>query len=178
MNEQQTKKKRFGALDYMILLLALVCVGSVAFRVITNLAEKKSNMKEYTLDFQIFGIRESSFENYLEGAEDGLNFYLDDGDVELGKLDQENLNKTTASRFFDLLNGTLERVTAPELEDGLTKVDVTGTFTVKGVMDEESGTFLLNGNRYLALNKEVLIYSKYLSVTILVTGITVKDTSK
>ena len=52
----------------------------------------------------------------------------------------------------------------------LYRVDVEGSFTVQGRLDQ-NGTLLLDGNKYIGLNKEISIYSKYLSIQIQITGI-------
>ena len=54
--------------------------------------------------------------------------------------------------------------------DDLCRIDVTGTFLVSGYVDD-NGFFLLNGNRYLGLSKEVAVRSRELMVNVIITDI-------
>ena len=57
-----------------------------------------------------------------------------------------------------------------DIGDDLCRIDVTGTFLVSGYVDD-NGFFLLNGNRYLGLSKEVAVRSRELMVNIIITDI-------
>jgi len=71
---------------------------------------------------------------------------------------------------YELSDGTV--VLAKNNATGdLYRVDVEASFDVQGKTDG-NGSLLLGGNRYVALNKEIEIYSKYVTYNVVVTGIT------
>ena len=163
------KKKGLGALDVFIIIILLVCAVSIGFRIF---ADRNSEVGEniqlenYVLSFKVMGIRDSSARNYMEK---GTKFYLTDSNVLLGTISDRDITITDAKKYYEALDGSV--VTAANTGTGdLYKVDVEAAFDVQGKIDS-NGRFLLDGNQYLGLNQEVQIYSKYLAITILVTGI-------
>ena len=139
----QSKKMRLGALDVFIIAAILVCAVSVGLRMfMTRSSDLDKNVQ---LDNYIVSFK-------VEGIRDssaknylktGTNFYLDGSIV---------LASNNAS-------GDLYRV------DAECSLDVTGK-------TDADGRFLLGGNKYIGPGKELLIYSKYLSITVIVTDIT------
>lgn len=168
MNKKENKLK-FGALDIFIILVVLVCAVSIAFRYVSN---KQSDvggsapLENYVVSFEILDIKDTSAQHYMEP---GTNFYLVESDALLGSL-REGITIRDAEKYYEMPNG--EIVLAQNNATGeLYRVDVEGSFDVKGRVDN-SGRFLLGGNTYIGINKEVKIYSKYLAVTVIITGIT------
>ena len=52
----------------------------------------------------------------------------------------------------------------------LYRVDVEASLEAQGRVDA-NGAFYLGGNIFIAPNKEIMIYSKYLSITVVITDI-------
>ncbi|MBE6625707.1 MAG: DUF4330 family protein [Ruminococcaceae bacterium] len=168
MNKKERKLK-FGALDVFIILVVIVCAVSIVLRYVSN---KQSDvgastpLENYVISFEVLDIKDTSAQNYLEP---GTNFYLVESDVLLGTL-REGITVRDAEKYYEMPNGDI--VLAQNNATGdLYRVDVEGSFDAKGRVDS-SGRFLLGGNTYIGINKEVKIYSKYLAVTVVITGIT------
>lgn len=163
-----TKNKRLGALDIFIIIVFLVCAISVGLRSFAvNNSEVRNDvpLEDYILSFKISNIKDSSAKNYLEK---GSKFYLNDSDAYLGTV-STSPTINDAVRYYEMLDGSI--VAAKNNATGdLYRVDVESSMTVQGVTSAD-GKFLLGGNQYIAMNKEIEVYSKYLSVKITVTGI-------
>lgn len=168
MNTQNEKKNRLGALDIFIILAVVVCIVSIGWRYISIKDDSTNNsvsLDNYIVSFDVYNIRKSSADNYLEV---GTEFFIDDGDAFFGTL-REQISILDAEKFYTTSNGEVVRVagTGTGEQD---RVDFKGTMNCSGVMNE-NGSFLLNGNLYLGIDKEIKLYTKYLSVSIKITGI-------
>ena len=167
MNAQKQKRK-LGALDVFIIVIAVALVAGIGIRFFltrnSNVGEKVE-LEEYIVTFKVMDIRDSSAQNYFTP---GINFYVDQDDSFFGTL-QEGLTVTDAKKYYYLDSG--EVVSALNNATGdLYRVDVEGSLKVTGVIDQY-GKFLLNGNTYIAENREVKVYNKYLSVVLLITSV-------
>lgn len=169
MGERKSTVKKLGALDIMIIIAILVCIVSVVMRVFMT---KKSDLggsvqlDDYVISLEIYDIRGSSAENYLEA---GTNFYFEESDELLGTL-RSDKSIDPAKKRIELTDGRIIDSENPIKEGDLSRVDVVATFDAKGKYDS-NGYFQLGGNKYLGVGKEVKIYSKYLSVAAKITGI-------
>ena len=165
----KTKKLRLGALDVFIILAVLVCAVSVGLRMFMTRnsdLDKNVQLDNYIVSFEVKGIRDSSAKNYLRK---GTNFYLDENDAFFGTL-REGVTTNDAEKYYEMPDGSI--VLASNTASGdLYRVDAECSLDVTGKTDA-NGCFLLGGNKYIGINKELLIYSKYLSITVLVTDIT------
>lgn len=169
MNNRNETKKRLGALDIFIILALAACIISVGIRYFTSntaSADSSAALENYILSFDVYNIRNSSGQNFMEP---GTNFYLDENDEYFGTL-REQVTIRDAQRFYTTHNGDVILVSNTGTGDSY-RIDVEGKMTCRGTMNE-NGSFLLNGNHYVALDKEIKIYSKYLVVTVKITGIT------
>jgi len=169
MNTQKETKKRLGALDILIILVLAVCIVSIGWRYFSTKGEKNNSalpQENYIVSFDIYNIQEASAANFLEV---GTEFFLSDDNSAFGVL-RERISTLEAERFYTTDKGEVIRVANTGTGDQY-RVDFKGTMTCKGMMDE-NGSFLLNGTKYLAINKEIKMHSKYLSVIIKITGIT------
>ena len=164
----KTKKQRLGALDVFIIVAVLVCAVSVGLRMFMTRnsdLDKNVQLDNYIVSFKVMGIRDSSAKNYLKK---GTSFYLDENDAFFGTL-REGVTVNDAETYYDMPDGSV--VLASNNASGdLYRVDAECSLDVTGKMDA-NGYFLLGGNKYIGVNKEMLIYSKYLSITVLVTDI-------
>lgn len=124
-------------------------------------------LQNYLVDFEIKDIRGTS-EKYLKT--DSL-FYLDETGDYLGVVYKKEVLSDPAMTEYVTPEGNV--VYVPNLRDAgddLCRIDVTGTFLVSGYVDD-NGFFLLNGNRYLGLSKEVAVRSRELMVNVIITDI-------
>lgn len=168
MNNTIEKKKRIGALDVFIILLVVSCVLFLALRFIDlggSDVNESAILDDYTVSFKVSDIRDSSAKNYLEP---GTNFYLKETDTLFGTL-LDGITISDAQEYHEMPDGKVVS-TRNTATGSLYRVDVEGSFTVQGRLDQ-NGTLLLDGNKYIGLNKEISIYSKYLSIQIQITGI-------
>ena len=163
------KKQHIGALDVFIIVAVLVCAVSVGLRMFMTRnsdLDKNVQLDNYIVSFKVMGIRDSSAKNYLR---QGTNFYLDENDAFFGTL-REGVATNDAETYYDMPDGTV--VLAPNTATGdQYRVDAECSLDVTGKMDA-NGYFLLGGNKYIGINKEIMIYSKYLSITVIITDIT------
>ena len=164
MNNQKTEKKRLGALDIMIIIVAVVCLGTVAARYFMQRSagygsEAGQPLESYIVSFEVLDIRNSSAVNYFTP---GDVFFMEDENQPIGTL-REDVSIQVSEKTYENADGQI--VTARAMGEGdLYRVDVRGSFECTGRLAED-GSFLLGGNTAIAVNKEVKLYSKYVSVT-------------
>lgn len=166
---KQKTKKHLGALDIMIIVVVVLLIAALAVRFIGTHGSEASTgtvLEHYIVSFKICGIRHTSAEKFMEA---GTSFYLDETGDYLGTLRSNGFTVNDAKNTYELTDGSIVSVTTTG-EDDLYKVDVACSFDTEGRLDS-NGNFLLNGTRYLGVNKEVKIVSKYLSVTGYITDI-------
>ena len=95
-------------------------------------------------------------------------FYLDENGDLFGTFITMN-SIQDAQKYYEMRDGTVASVTTT-LEGDQRRVDVEGSVNAYGRSDA-NGCFLLNGSRYIVANDEVKIHSRYVSYTVLITGI-------
>ncbi len=159
----KNEKKHLGALDVFIIILLVACLVSVGIRIFSTMNSdtgSHAQLDNYIVSFKILNIKDSSAKNYFEK---GTKFYLKDSEEFFGTL-REGVTIKDAESYYQMHDGTVVLSTNNANGD-LYRVDVEASLDVQGMTDA-NGVFLLDGNKYLAPNKEVLIYSKYLSVNV------------
>ncbi len=169
MNGNNTKKRRLGALDVFIIIAVLVCAVSVGLRLFMTQnsdLDKNVQLDNYIVSFKVMGIRDSSAKNYLKK---GTNFYMADTNEFFGTL-REGVTIKDAESYYEMPDGTIV-LTTNNASGDLYRVDAECSLDVTGKLDA-NGCFLLGGNKYIGINKELMIYSKYLSITVKITNIT------
>lgn len=169
MNNQKEQTKRLGALDIFIILAVLACLISVGLRFIAVRNSSVGNnvqTENYIVSFKVSDIRDSSAKNFMQKD---TKFYIKDSGLLLGTLREGN-TISDAEKYYYLHDGEIVRMTNNSTGD-LYRVDVEGSLDCVGTMSED-GTFLLNGNQYIGVNQDLNIYSKYLAITVKITGIT------
>ena len=169
-NSGKIQKRHIGVLDVCILVALVAIIAGVAARFIlrdnSSMAQPKA-LQNYLVDFEIKDIRGTS-EKYLKTDSP---FYLDETGDYLGVVYKKEVLSDPAMTEYVTPEGTV--VNVPNLRDAgddLCRIDVTGTFLVSGYVDD-NGFFLLNGNRYLGLSKEVAVRSRELMVNVIITDI-------
>ena len=169
-NSVKTPKRRIGVLDVCILVAIVVIIAGVAARFIlrdtSSMAQPKA-LANYLVDFEIKDIRGTS-EKYLKTDS---AFYLDETGDYLGVVyKKEVLSDPAMTEYVTPEGEVVYAANTRDIGDDLCRIDVTGTFLVSGYVDD-NGFFLLNGNRYLGLSKEVAVRSLELMVNIIITDI-------
>lgn len=169
-NSGKIQKRHIGVLDVCILVALVAIIAGVAARFIlrdnSSMAQPKA-LQNYLVDFEIKDIRGTS-EKYLKTD---FPFYLDETGDYLGVVYKKEVLSDPAMTEYVTPEGNV--VYVPNLRDAgddLCRIDVTGTFLVSGYVDD-NGFFLLNGNRYLGLSKEVAVRSRELMVNVIITDI-------
>ena len=162
------EKRRLGALDWVIIVVLIACLISIGLRVYSTMRAQTANsveLEDYIISFKVSNIKDSSAKNYFEK---GTNFYLSQTGEFFGTL-REGVTVKDAETYYEMPDGTVAIVTNNAVGD-LYRVDVEAMLDVKGRVDE-NGAFYLDGNKFIAPNKEIKIESKYLSITVVVTDI-------
>lgn len=162
------KRKRLGALDVCILTAVVLCIVGAAARMVfkdDSVLAQNTVLDTYTVYFTVNDIRETSARYLYEGAE----FYLEDSGEYLGRL-TARAGTTPAKKLYVDENGKTVEVYNTASDDRVSRIDATGSVAVSAVMDS-NGYILLNGNTYIAPNKEMEIRSKELFINIRITSI-------
>lgn len=156
-NVKKIKKSRFSGIDLLIILIVILCLGSIAVR--HGLVEKfksGSNLVQAEISFSVKNISPELADTIISGEK----LYLSSGKA-VGEL--KNVSKSNASVLSEKSDGTLVLATDDTARDIAGTITVSGTFT-------ESG-FMLNGNLYTAAGKTFEVKTSNSEFEILVTGV-------
>ena len=155
------KKTGFNIIDLIIVLFVLLAVVGIAWRF--NFAEKiniNATGETFEIEFYIQNIQEAS-QDFLQPGE---SFYITIESIEIGKIDKI-IEIRNPSLFYDRdKNGNIVRTENPG------RIDVTGIMISQGRVTKDGG-YMINGNTYVAANKEYLVHTERLEVTITVQNI-------
>lgn len=168
-----SKAPRFGILDAVIILLAIVIIVGIYFRYsIVEWLSNSSDLKEYTVTYTIDDIRYTT-PNYINI---GDKAYFAESGEELGTLINvsENmgaLSITPASQFFTDSKGNIVEVFYPNSES---RVSAIGKLTCMGRYSED-GSFLVNGSSFIASGQYVAVKTAYATVTIRIDEISITE---
>lgn len=168
MDTKKQKRRGPGALDVFIVLALIAVIAGVGLRTyISNTSQTGTAavLEDYVISFEVLNIRDSSNARHMHP---GDKYYLKDNGALFGTLTEEN-TVNPASAFYEMPDGTIVRASNTATGDNY-KVDVQTSVIAQGLISG-NGSFLLGGSTYLGLNKEVQIYSKYLSITVRITDI-------
>ena len=169
MNQEgKNKKKRLGALDICILTAVVLCVVGAAARLVfkeDSVLAQNTPLDTYMVYFTVHDIRETSSRYLYSGAD----FYIDDSGEYFGKLAAVP-GTTPALKIYADANGEQVEVYNNTDDDRVARIDVEGAFLVSAIKDKD-GYLMLNGNTYIAPNKEFRIRSKELLVNIRISSV-------
>lgn len=173
MEVQKQKKRseaRFNVIDFLIVLIALLCVLSLVARY-TNVLEKigiSDQLQQYEVTFTVTDLRYTT-PNFFHVND---KVYLQDGKQtymgtllsrEIGSADA--LTITLSSQYIQEETGFIAAYYAEN-----TLVDVMGRMLCEGTINEE-GYFLLGGSLYLAEGQKLAVYTDLVDFELVVTGI-------
>lgn len=173
MEAQKTKKRsnaRFNIMDFLIILIVLLCVFSLVARYTTVLNKLgiTEHLEQYEISFTVTDLRYTT-PNFFR-IDDAV--YLRDGDhTYVGKLLSREIGSTDAltitlsSRYVQSETGFVSAYYAEN-----TLVDVAGRILCEGSVSSD-GYFMVNGNTYLSEGQTVSVCTDLVSFEMTITGI-------
>ena len=158
MENTGKKRIRFNIIDLVIVIAVIGCFSGIALRY--NVMNKigLNNARDHVeIDFQIIGIRPTSFDAMVKGD----TFYWQQNNMKIGTLKEavSEYNKTYIVKDD-------QSIVCYERED---RYDVRGTILAEGILTEDG--FMLNGTQQISPGKELKVESKNIAVTMTVTRI-------
>lgn len=174
MEEQKSKKRsnaRFNIMDFLIILVVLLCVLSLVARH-TNVLEKigiSDHLEQYEMTFTVSNLRYTTPSFFK--IEDKV-YLQDEHHTYLGTLlsreigSADALTITLSSEYVQSDTGFISAYYAEN-----TFVDVSGRMVCEGSVNSE-GYFRLGGNVYLAEGQTVAVCTDLVSFELTITSIT------
>ncbi len=173
MEAQKPKKRsgaRFNIVDFLIILIILLCIFSLVARYTTALEKIgiSGKMDEYEVSFTVKGLRHTTPSFF--GIEDQV--YLQDEDhTYVGRLLSREIGSTdalTITLSSEYVQSETGFVSAYYAENTL--VDISGRILCRGRINEE-GYFLLGGDVYMAEGQTLSVCTALVSFELIVTDI-------
>ena len=149
-NKENIKEKKngFNVIDLIIVLFILLAAVGIVWRY--NLADKinlNATGETFEIEFLIQNIQEAS-QDFLQPGE---SFYITIESIEIGTI-QKIIEVRNPALFYDRdKNGNIVR---SELNG---RIDVTGVMISKGRVTDDG--YMINGNAYVAANKDFLVHT-------------------
>ncbi len=171
MNESSAKKsKKFkpNIIDLLIVVAVLGALVGIALR--TGIVEKvitNNSAEPARISFLVQDISSDSYNYFIPGDV----FYSDTHKCYFGILEEKPYD-LPAEMFIEGADGKLIKSYSPADPDDPTKserIDARGEVTSSGVFSDEG--FLLGGTTYIAPGSRLIIESKNITVSIMVTGV-------
>lgn len=179
MEEQKIKKRsntRFNILDFLIVLIVLLCILSLVARY-TTVLEKigiSDGLKPYEISFTVKDLRYTTPSFFHI---DDKVYLQDHAKTYMGSLlsresgSTDALTITLSSQYVQSEAGFVSAYYAEN-----TFVDVSGRILCEGTM-EDDGYFLLGGAVYVAEGQVLSVCTDFVCFDLIVTDITPSDTS-
>lgn len=169
MRKENIKKYKINVIDILVILLALVCITSIAWRSVSiKEAEKIYGNQEYRLYFQIDNIKSSSY-SFFDGHS-GETVRMKDGGAILGALGSEFVRGIAIHTYTESEDGnqTEHKHYYPEsTNDSVYSADrcsISGYIVISGKLTDKG--FLLNGNIPLAPNQILDVVTEHIETSI------------
>ncbi len=162
MGEKKKRMFRFNVIDIVIILIVICAAGSVLLRY--NLDEKISisgHSESVEIKFLITSLDHSSGDSLKEGD----SVFLSSGTPPIGTLTSEK-TIIPAEMILTLSDGSVVRSESP----GAEKIDLRGSILSSGVFGED-GSFMLNGNTFIAPGMTLSFYTENIITDCTVTEI-------
>lgn len=155
---QGKEKLRFNIIDLLIILAVLACVAGIFMRYnIIGKLGSSSESDSVEISFVIRNIRMTS----VDALKEGDVFYWKQNDMKVGEL----VSKTWdyAEVFIRDSDYTIHQTYNEE------KYDVRGVLSATGSVTSDG--FMLGGTQYVGPGKEMVLMSKNITVTVVITDI-------
>lgn len=173
MEAQKTKKRsnaRFNIMDFLIILIVLLCVFSLVARYTTVLNKLgiTEHLEQYEISFTVTDLRYTT-PNFFR-IDDAV-YLCDEDHTYVGKLLSREIGSTDAltitlsSRYVQSETGFVSAYYAEN-----TLVDVAGRILCEGSVSSD-GYFMVNGNTYLSEGQTVSVCTDLVSFEMTITGI-------
>jgi len=159
---KENKKLRFNVIDLVIVLFMILALVGIFFRY--NMADRLNLMARgvtFEIEFLVEDIQRGT-EHFLQPGE---RFHITLESIEIGTV-WEILDVRGAVAYVETVEGDILRSYRPE------RVDVTGIMRSQGRIAPD-GTYMLNGNTFVAVNSNFFIHTGLREVLITVMDITV-----
>ncbi len=177
MRKENVKKRKINLMDVLVILLALICIGTVVARaVIVDANKEQYEIKEYRLYFQIDDIKSSSFACF--DGHSGEIVRIKDSGVILGNLGSEFLRGAAIHTYTENKDGNITETKYyhPESQgDSINPEDrcsISGYIVVQG--KTKNNQFLLNDELPLSSNQTLTIVTEHIETSIRITDIVEK----
>ena len=165
-NREKEKKAKLNVIDLLIILFIIAALVGIAMRY--NLADTINiNAGEEIFDIEFisgWNMQEAS-QQYFEP---GVPFYINIDSIKIGEIKE----------ILDIRNPALQHI--EDLHGNIIETEVPGRIDVIGIMRStgritKDGEFMINGNQFVAPNKEFLVHSGSLEVWIRIISVTKVD---
>ena len=164
-NKEKSTRPRFGALDVVIILVAVISVIGIYFRfnLIDTIAQN-ANSKQYMVSFSIENIRYTT-PNYVN-VDDKLyisstNEYLGKIAASSNEMSSNALSVTPASETF-IENGKYIEVYYPNSES---RVDANGRFICEGTYTDNKG-LIINNSTHITAGQKLTVQTELVTLVI------------
>lgn len=157
---------RFNIFDAVLILLAVLCIVGVWQRKnLQELFESGEELETYTVTFEARKMRSTTAALLTKGTE----LYLEEGGtrISLGTVSEQVL-PLAATVYLQDKNGRIVEAVYPQ-DDYEYLQDVSGTLSCRGL--ESDGSFLVDGQIYLAVDSTVAVYTETADFEIRITSI-------
>ena len=158
---ENNNRKRFGVLDWVIIVVLLLCVAVFALRFVSR--DKISGEEltgKYEISFLITDVRHTTADAFVKGD----RVYVATDDTCIGVFERLDSNNP-AAYYAETPGEGIVKVYYPEG----TRVDLTGTIISEGVMNDDG--YFAGGSYYLAPGKKITIYTGHVFIDIVLTDI-------
>ncbi|MCL2096145.1 MAG: DUF4330 domain-containing protein [Oscillospiraceae bacterium] len=149
IKDNKTKKTRFGIVDLIIILFVILAAAGILMRL--NLAEEitlGANMETYEIEFIIGDIQEAS-QDFLTVGE---KFHVDSASIEIGVITEILDIRNPAPIYVTDRNGNIIKSESPG------RIEIIGVMESSGRTTKD-GSHMINGNIFVAANKEFFVHT-------------------
>jgi len=147
-NREKEKKVKFNIIDLLIIVFIILSAVGIFLRY--NLADEinfNATGDTFEIEFAILNIQEASQDYIISGEK----FHINTDSIEIGTI-KEILEVRNPALFYDF-----------DKFGNITKTEAPGRIDVRGVMISNGRTtddgFMINGNSFVAPNKEFYVHT-------------------
>ena len=164
---KKPNKLKPNIIDFLLVVVIIGAIAGMALRAgIVDKVVNNTNIEPARISFAVYNINNDSFNYFIAGD----NFYSDTYGY-LGYLEAKPIEQAAES-YIEGADGQLIKVISPsdpENPNRHDRIDVKGNLIGSGVFTEEG--FLLGGTNYIAPGSKIIIESKNITVSVIITDI-------